>query len=181
MRAIVLSPHNDDETLWCSFTIMRESPRVVVCFRSFVQEQFGIEYEEREEETRQALGILGVLDYVQWPLRDDGSVSDEQLEGFMWGLLDPTTDDQPRVYAPAVEKGGLDQHNQVGRVADSVFSDVTHYFTYAGYPRQKSRGTEVECEPDWIMRKLRALSCYESQAYTPSRHHFMEDLREYIA
>jgi hypothetical protein len=94
------------------------------------------------------------------------------------------SDEVPQIYAPAVEKDGLPDHDLIGTLADRVFKpeNVAHYLTYAGHPRQKSRnGRIVPFEPAWVWIKLRALTTYESQAETASWFHFAEDLREYYA
>ena len=57
---ILISPHNDDETLFCSWTILREKPLVVIVTDSARQASKGITAEQRRAETKAAMDILGV-------------------------------------------------------------------------------------------------------------------------
>jgi len=160
--------------LFAAFTCIRYQPLIVTCFRPAEP--------ERQGEADAAADVLGCKRH-QWPL-DSEHDDEEELESFMWGLLDPASDDVPQVFAPAVELQGLAQHSLVGEVADRVFGNenVTHYLTYAGHPRVKSRSNnEVPYESEWLFVKHRALTCYWSQAQTASAFHFAEDLREYRA
>jgi hypothetical protein len=171
-RPILFAPHADDETLFAAFTCIREHPTIITCFKPAEP--------ERETEADIAAGLLGCKRH-QWPLL--GNESNETIEGFFWGLLDPVSDEVPPIYAPAIEREGLEEHNVIGVLADRVFErqNVTHYMTYSGHPRRKSRGIEVEFEPAWVWTKLRCLAAYQSQAATASWFHFAEDLREYRA
>lgn len=86
-----------------------------------------------------------------------------------------------RVFAPWPEPGGHEQHNRIGSIAADVFGRerITYYTTYRyGGPKTRE-GSEIEPRPEWIIRKLRALACYESQILYGPRRFFMEDLREY--
>jgi LmbE family N-acetylglucosaminyl deacetylase len=188
MRALLLSPHNDDEVLFASFLCLRYQPHVVICFRSFRMADPAypggrpVSFRERELETQRAMYALGCK-WTQWPLRDDRPNA-EELEAWMIGLRDPAgADDWDHVFAPAIEEWGHDDHNMVGEVALTVFKDVpiTWYLTYTTHGR--SRGTEIEFEPEWVAKKLHAMACYKSQAAHPAtRNHFIDNgLREYVA
>jgi LmbE family N-acetylglucosaminyl deacetylase len=183
MRALLLSPHHDDETLFASFICLRYQPLVVVVYG--LSEANGVPTSTRSSEFVQAMAQLNVMYVREWPLSDMTVLGDE-VEAWMIGLRDPSgQDDWDVVFAPAEEsKGGHPQHNVVGRLADSVFSDVQveHYLTYTTPPLERSRsGTEIEYEPEWLFDKHAALACHRSAAGTPSFRHFAEDLREYLA
>jgi LmbE family N-acetylglucosaminyl deacetylase len=180
---LFLSPHNDDETLFGAFTILRESKDLIVAivFDSQVQVNAGnatCGRTERRLETLEALSILGISSplltaFLGFP--DDRPI-------LSWSFFADAVHkigEFESVYAPAVEDGGHDQHNFVGRMADMFFPNrVTHYMTYTN--RGKSIGTPVRYEADWPVRKLRALACYTSQIALPStRDHFLRDQNEY--
>lgn len=184
MTAVFLSPHNDDETLFGAFTLLREQPLVVVCLRSHAQLPFGITSETREAETDAAMSVLGISEWRQWPIPDTDA-EEEVVESFMWGLLEGA--DPDIVYAPAVESDGNKQHNLIGRLADVVFgSSVRRYLTYTGTPGRRSTwGSEVSYERSWPKLKREALDCYQSQiehfARNGSLHFADADQREWYA
>ena len=188
MRALLLSPHHDDETLFASFLCIRYRPTVVICFGR--SEANGVPSSTRSSEFVQAMGLLDVPQVREWPL-SDVSTTAEELEAWMIGLRDPAGgEDWDIVFAPAVEprrrpKGhGHPQHDLVGRLTDNVFGDlqIEHYLTYTTPPLYRSRwGEEIEYEPEWLFRKHAALACYRSQAATLSYRHFAEDMKEYLA
>ena len=177
--AIFLSPHNDDETLFGAFTLLRERPRVVTVLRSYVQEQrgTGVTYQQREAETGAALDVLGITDWEQWPYPDTDPPWDEV--GGRLGSLEAE-----RIYAPAVERGGHRHHNAIGRLAESLWpGKVTFYTTYTAWGRTK-RGRVVPWEHEWVLLKLRALACYRSQIVVPetwTAPHFLDSQVEYYA
>lgn len=184
MTDLWLSPHNDDETLFGAFTILRHRPHVVICFKSQVQEdRYGITAATREDETERALWNLGINNWLQSPILDSNS-DWEAMVGKMIALfaeLDVVHKPE-RVWAPYVEDGGHDQHNLVGSVAIGTFG--VRYRPYLTYVRGRMRtvGVEVPFEPSWVARKMRALSCYESQIELDNtRPWFTDDtLREYV-
>lgn len=177
MTGIFLAPHNDDETLFGAYTIMRYHPLVVVVFRSEMQEElFGIRAAVREAETHDAMAELHHLAWKQWPYPDDGKTSDAALAEAMDALIGAR--DGP-IWAPAVTERGHRDHNQVGRVAAALFPEVTHYMTY-DYGGEKQRGKPVHPEPAWIAFKLRALACYRSQIVFGPNRFFSMDLHEYV-
>lgn len=190
MKTLLLSPHNDDETLFAFFHCLRYRPHVVVCLRSSRMADpeypgnMPISAEERESETEAAMNIAG-CDWTQWPILDSEHDPSDQLEAFMWGLRDPSgADDWDLVIAPAGEDGGHPQHNLIAALAGRVFSDVSQirYLTYTTYGQRTREGKEVEFEPHWLPLKLAALSCYRSQVMHPAtRVHFIDGgLREYV-
>ena len=83
------------------------------------------------------------------------------------------------VYAPAVEEGGHEQHNMIGRiVADIWRAEATHYLTYTNGRDRSISDRPVPVEPGWISAKFRALAHYESQIKMWP-HHFLAEQREY--
>lgn len=178
---LLLSSHNDDETLFASFTIQAHKPHVVICLKSQVQEdRYGILAETRERETGRALWWLGCPSWQQLLIRDDDPRAWERLQEDLEAL--DRRHAPERVWAPAIEEGGHDQHNLVGEVSLAVFEDrVSPYLTYVR-GSLSSRGREVEFKPAWLATKLRAMSCYDSQIELENtRPWFLDNtLREYV-
>ena len=184
MSHLFLAPHNDDETLFGTFTLLRHQPFVVVCLRSFRMADASypggvkVEYAERAMETAMAMRTLGCL-WQQWDFSDADPNWDHlhvKLEQLRDGRIEWTT-----VHAPEWETGGNDQHNTLAEIALEVFGveRMRSYLTYTA--SGKSRwGMEVSWEPEWIPIKHHALACYKSQAMHPlTRAHFLDDIREY--
>ena len=169
---ILISPHNDDETLFCSWTILREKPLVVIVTDSARQASKGITAEQRRAETKAAMDILGV------EVRFLG-IPDNKLElAPLWAAVLPEAE---HIWIPAYEEGGNVDHNVI---ATSQFlqnlAPHTHYMTYTN--RGKSVGVPVPYEREWVALKLKAMACYRSQILEPScSEHFIRDLREYYA
>ncbi len=159
MTALVLEPHQDDATLFTAFNAIRHRAHIVCVLRSRNQDANGITTEEREAEAADAAAILGCT-WEQWPEWDtepDWPDIRDQLEHY-------DQDNSPEiVFAPAPTKGGNEQHNTIGDLAREVFgARVTLYETYrTGGPRVE--GVPVEFEREWVLLKLRALACFESQ------------------
>lgn len=180
MTSLFLAPHHDDETLFGAYHLLRYQPHVIVCLRSDLQERrgTGITNEQRVNETNRALFWLGDPPVEFWQVSDfdpDWGVIDEKFSRL---AADPELE---RVFAPAVEDGGHDQHNEIGERALAFFGDrVQPYLTYVR-GSGRSVGTEVPFESDWPAKKLRALSCYESQIAEPSTAYWFLDsgLREF--
>lgn len=190
-RALLLSPHNDDETLFASFLCLRHRPHVVICLKSarMAESKYPggmvVKAKTREFETAMAMKTFG-CEWTQWPILDTDP-QPEEVEAFMWGLRDPSSDhDWDLVFAPAVEEGGHPDHNLVGRLAEGVFNDtpVVNYLTYTAQEGRSRQGTLVEPEPEWVTLKLHALACYKSQAMHPATKSWFYDqidLREWVA
>lgn len=179
MTSVFISPHNDDETLFGAFTLIRERPFVVVCLRSHSQEhthRFDVTYQEREAETAAAMEILG-CEWEQWPFLDTDRIGGEVAEAI--ADLSRRFD---RCYAPAFEDGGHPQHNRIAEIARDEFGPdrVTPYMTYRiGSNGEKSPGQLVPIEWPWIELKLRALACYRSQMMPSTGPHFLQPLHEW--
>jgi LmbE family N-acetylglucosaminyl deacetylase len=170
---IFISPHNDDEVLFGSFTLLRERPLVVMVYDSYVQYRRGdpITAHQRRKESIRAMEILGIeIAFCGLPDESDDLEQCAQV-------LEPYRG-AAKVWAPAFEKDGNRHHNLIARVADSLFPQSQRYLTYtlAG----KSRGVPVEFKAEWITKKLRALACYESQIeLSATNKFFLDDLYEY--
>lgn len=169
----------DDSELFGAFTLLADRPHVVVCLRSVKQAALGISAQCREHETRSAMRVLG-CEWSQWPDPD----VDPDPEALMAQMQQLDAERRPeRVYAPAVEDGGHDQHNLIGSLAVNVFGTrVQPYFTYKrGFMRTRS-DNEVPYTAEMVALKLRALSCYRSQISLKGNTEpwFMDDtLREF--
>lgn len=177
---IFLAPHHDDSVLWGSFTLLREKPLVLVVLDSYVQPQRGYKdgaNEIREQEEISAVkGVYGCpVEFMHY--RDDTPD---------WGAIEQrfysiqNVVDIEHVWAPAVEEGGHAHHNAIGKLAAKCFpNQVTHYTTYTKSGKSVGR-VKVSCEPEWIILKHRAMTCYRSQIYLENcREHFMRDLHEW--
>ena len=116
---VLLSPHNDDESLFAAFTIMREKPLVIIVTDSNLQQ--GITAQERREETMQACQILSVP--VEFLGLEDGSLREWDLTGRFQSL---NTRHWEHVNAPAIQGG----YDVVGRVASRLFHSPKYYSTY---------------------------------------------------
>ncbi len=176
-NTVFVAPHNDDETLFGAFTLLREKPHVIVCLRSMVQELrgCGITYRQREAETEAALRTLRVPSWEQWEILD--SEPDWELIGERLRRLDAG-----HVFAPAFEDGGHDHHNTIAELAARVFHGrLTAYLTYT-HEKRSTNGQLVPFESEWIELKLMALLCYRSQILERStRDHFLYPQYEYYA
>jgi LmbE family N-acetylglucosaminyl deacetylase len=173
MNSILLAPHNDDETLFASYTLLRHHPHVIICLRDTRHDPL-----RRELETERALAHLGYEHHTQWTHSNEADLV--YLHAALRDdMLDLEREHQPaRVYAPATEPGGHMQHTLVGALAISVFGAerVTSYLTYKrGQMRSRSE-REVPFEPHWPAFKLRAMSQYVSQISDPmTRPWFTDD------
>ena len=168
LNGTLFAPHADDETLFASFTILKYRPRVIVCYPS--AGDYG-DTAQREQETRDAMSVLGGGPVEQW----NGADLVAQMRAFD-ERVHPV-----RVWAPHPNASHPD-HVAVAVAALQVFGQRVHqYHTYN--ERGKVRdGREVAFEPAWIQHKLRALARYTTQIGHPRAHRFfLEDLREFAA
>jgi len=166
---LLFAPHNDDETLWCSFTILRVKPLVVIVTDSHIQPErgdTGCSAEERRAETDAAMKILGApVTYLGIP---DAELTEEQFRQTLKSYFLPETP----VYLPALQ-GGNTQHDLVSRVGSEYFSDVTYYATYAKGEHFTPMGRNVLPTLNEERLKEAALTCYQSQLNLSStRPHF---------
>jgi LmbE family N-acetylglucosaminyl deacetylase len=191
---LLISPHNDDETLFSAFTIMKEKPLVVVVFDSYVQVRrgnAGATADRRRRETYNALCHLQVSsDPIFLGLRDDAP-DYEYLRSQLKVMRD--TGQFDGLICPAWEQDGHEQHNGIARICRDIWPDEqrTEYLTYTR-THGRSRGVRDEAEgitrpvveviptPGMIARKHRALACYSSQMEVENcRDWFLNDIREY--
>jgi glycosyltransferase involved in cell wall biosynthesis len=164
--SVLFSPHNDDECLFAAFTVQKYRPRVVVCYPSV--RDYGDPL-VRAAESRASLEILGAPAIEQWNGGD--------LVAAMIAL--DNREGPELVWAPD-ERASHPEHVAVARAAREVFgARVATFHTYdAG---GKVRGREAAAEPEWLMRKLRALACYRTQIEHPrARAFFLDGLAEYL-
>lgn len=164
---VVFAPHNDDETLFAAFTILKHRPAVVVCYGS--AGDYG-STPVREAETRDAMTVLGGGPVEQW----NGGDLVAQMRAY------DERAHPDRVWAPSVRASHAD-HVAVARAAREVFGDrVIAYHTYDGYGKVRE-GQPVEHEPAWTSQKLRALARYQSQILHPRANKFFQwDLDEFL-
>lgn len=166
LSGVLFAPHNDDETLFAAFTILRYRPQVVVCFAS--TGDYG-DPGVREAETRDAMEVLGARGVEQWAGGDLVAqmlaYDDARHPGHVW--------------APSVDASHPD-HVAVARAARQVFGDrVRAYETYRDGAKVR-HGAPVPFEPIWLQHKLRALARYPSQIAHPRASQFFTwDLLEY--
>ncbi len=190
---LLVSPHNDDETLFGAFTLLREKCLVVVVFDGYVQGNRGLPVtaEQRRKETDRACRILQAGPcYQRSPslspdygadflgFRDDAPPAVEEITDWLLSY------GAEAIYAPAWEPNGHPQHNLVACACDGL-PVVERYMTYT--PAGKSisnRPVEIK-DGSWIALKHRALACYESQMNLDPKMgcwpHFMRDIIEYYA
>jgi LmbE family N-acetylglucosaminyl deacetylase len=164
MFKIVLAPHNDDEALFCAYTIIREKPLVIVVTDGFNQTIYGrpTDWLERRKESIRAMNILGASVVFL-------SIKDTELTDLL--LIDRLSNLNPdEVYAPAVQ-GGHHHHDLIGKVAKTLFNDKVKY--YSNYSKKYlfvMQGQEIKPTPEEIELKNRALAEYRTQKDEP---HFL--------
>lgn len=170
---VLLSPHNDDETLFACYTLLVVQPLVLVCLRA--PEAYGPP-EMREAETAAAMDVVG----CQW--RQLEFSADEPDWDGMRDLVAPYLAVAGKVFAPFPEPLGHRQHNRVGELALELRPDAILYTTYT-HREGRTIGPEiVDPPPGGEQVKHDALRCYRSQAADPrTAVHFQRPLTEYRA
>jgi LmbE family N-acetylglucosaminyl deacetylase len=168
MTAVLFSPHNDDETLFAFYSMLKYRPKVVVVLRSFRQltEQGGPSYTVREKETEVVVGEMLGLDWEQWGYPDDS-------RGALWGDVAVDMENYivgggyDTVIAPAWEENGHEDHNAVGLIAVGLCNqlelELVRYLTYRRGEGRSTHGVPVDHTPEEELMKLQALGIYESQ------------------
>jgi LmbE family N-acetylglucosaminyl deacetylase len=166
MRSVFLSPHPDDETLFGTFTLLREKPLVVSVLSCGTH---------RTLEFAAAMKTLGIKDIGIWGAFDELNPDWPSIRARIHALR------AERIYVPAYHADGNVHHNELARAAEAAAPTVVHYLTYTTAGKQTS-DQAVPYEPEWIGLKLRALACYESQYSHPSHApHFTRGLDEFYA
>lgn len=192
MRALMLVPHADDETLFASHLIAKYDPTVMVVYLPENPDERAI----RESEMNSAVAIIRdqdeqMMEEVEWLGAYEGTKAvglKERLEryrppGFLGRSRDTRYFDY--VFAPLVEDDGHAEHNHVGQAATTVWEpdQVSYYATYSRSGGRTHVGTEIDL-PTWLVqRKLRALAEYGSQIDYPDRRPWfapLPDLREWV-
>jgi LmbE family N-acetylglucosaminyl deacetylase len=166
---LLLSPHNDDECLFAAYTLMRETPLVIIVTDSDAQYDKGVTAEMRREESRRGCETLGVA--VSFLGLKDGSLDEADLRE---RLAPFASLDWKRIYAPAIQ-GGHRDHDVLAKVASLMFPRVTYYSTYAEGEHFTPEGKGIEPNPtqEEIELKNKALDCYASQiGIVENKRHF---------
>lgn len=166
MQKILLSPHNDDEALFASFTCIREKPLVIIVTDSWKQFNRGdnITAEQRRKESSAAMRMLGCE--VQFLGIPDTKLTLRELRGRLSEFRADI------VYAPAIQHGNKD-HDTVGRAALACFNNVIQYSTYEKNNLYTTGEIEVTPTPEELTLKGLALDCYQSQiSYYRTAPHF---------
>lgn len=163
---LVLSPHNDDESLFLAFTIMREKCPVLIITDSWIQHLRGdpVEADERWAESCASADILGC------PIKRLGIRDDCLWEPYLIEALKEYTCFE-KVYAPALQGGNV-HHDIVHRAAKAVWGDnVIEYTTYTKTELYTKGNIEVKPTREEIEIKNNALMCHKSQ-FIINRPHF---------
>lgn len=188
MRSVLLAPHNDDETLFAAFTLQRVQPHVIVCTRC------DHDHRRREDETQKAVQLLtGSATYEQWTFQT-GHPDWKRMTQAIASLDEydvvfaPAFNHRANGHAPGAKPPpgwGVLQHDHIGWLAHRHLGAerVVHYCLYNRWGGERDRrGTEVEPTAVEIIRKLKAISLYESQIESDAtRAWFFDrlDLREW--
>jgi LmbE family N-acetylglucosaminyl deacetylase len=187
MDSLFLAPHSDDEALFGSYIIMREKPRVVIITdgTSHVK-KFGVSIEERREESRKAMEVLGAdVDFLgfseEFMTSDKTPVGPHHSWYTLYHVLEQKYPDVKRVYVPA-KQGGHQHHDTVSDAAKTAFGDKCIYYSTYQKDDLKPIGETpiIPTEEEKQLKEL-ALSKYESQLRI-NPHHFeaVKDKPEYL-
>lgn len=182
---LFISPHNDDEALFGTFTIFRKKPLVVIVTDAARHAKRGLKniVEIRREESRRGMSVLGVdVEFLGIP--DDALTID--------GLVDVLTaislkqselgDPIVNVYAPAFYIDGNVDHNVVAQAAAKVFGDRVEYYATYRETDLELKG-DIEIEPTPAERRLKELAlCQYATQIVMNRPHFdaVEGKSEYF-
>ena len=161
MKKIFISPHDDDQALFGSYTCIREKPLIIFVLDSYIQPnrgEIGCSNEERSKESAIACSILG-CDHVRLGLHDDTATYTEIVEALK--LL--KFDDLEIVYAPMLQVGNK-HHDMLNVACLEVFGPkVIQYPTYTREKLYTEATIEVKPTPEEELIKEKALSAYQSQ------------------
>jgi LmbE family N-acetylglucosaminyl deacetylase len=160
---IFLAPHNDDETLFGAFTLMRVKPLVIIVTDSYIQPErgdVGCTAEIRRQETIEAMKI------AECPVLFLGIKDTELTEEVIRERLQYFNPEQ--IYVPAIQ-GGNAHHDLVGKVAMDLFGKkCERYTTYTKTELYTTGNYEVKPTPVELEKKDRMMDCYNSQWELPS-------------
>ena len=174
---LFLSPHQDDESLFGAYTLMRERPFVLFCTYPVIQAKKGLEATtiQRLEESHNAMEILGLNYDTILSITDDGPTE----EG-LTTALEKYQSTYSDVYAPAVEGFAL-QHDLVSRVADKLWpGHATHYMTYTSSDLHTKGSVVLTPTREEMDIKNKMLDCYKTQLrYNLPHFEAVRNLPEY--
>jgi len=170
---LFIAPHNDDEALFGSYIILREKPKVVVVTRSFLQEKRGIYWQTREQESREAMKILGAeIEFLNLP---DVTLNEKELIECL-----KKYSNIEKVYAPGLQNGNR-EHDIVSKACTKVFKDkVIYYATYTKENFTPVGSIEIKPTLQEIKLKNKALECYKSQAHNYKHFDAVRGKLEYL-
>lgn len=177
MNHLLLSPHNDDETLFAAYTCLLYRPRVLVALDGGLKKHYA-RPSERAAESAAAMDVLGCeFEHLGFPC----DISEWEP------VVERLASEQPDwVWAPLPEPHGHRHHNRLAECAIQVWpGHVSFYTTYScdekGWPHRTVVGEPVGVEDGWEDLKRLALSCYPSQSQKPgTAMHFERPLDEYV-
>ena len=181
-NSILLAPHNDDEALFGSYTIMRDKPQVYIVYDSYVQVTRGYYFadkETRRNESIHACDILGVWPPIFLGLNDEHTDYQEVYNA----IKNMKTPEDYFVFAPKHEKEGNRHHNLVALACEEIFAsgNLIKYLTYTHQGKSTSDKV-VSHTPQMANLKQLALACYQSQLkISDCRPHFIRSQEEYYA
>lgn len=166
MRALLLAPHNDDETLFAAYTVLKHACDVIVVLRG-VKDGGTDQANLRAGESAYACSYLAAGSFRQWHYSDRAP----DWPAIKSAIHDTVAAGYDLVFAPAVELGGHEHHNAIGNLADEVCRELevelTAYMTYVRGRGRSSGSHRVVPGPGYRSRKLAAMSCYLSQIDNP--------------
>lgn len=160
---VFISIHNDDESLYGAYTLMRLKPLVIICTTSHIQPNRGdkgCDAYTRNQETLDAMKLAGCP--VVFLGIKDTELTEDILKERLRGLTPET------IYVPAIQ-GGNPQHDIVGKVGMELFGrKCERYTTYTKTELWTKGGWEITPTQQEIELKNRMLDCYVSQLNLPS-------------
>ncbi len=162
---LFISPHNDDETLFGAFTLMREKPLVLIVTDSWIQFNRGeiCTAQDRWEETCNAMKILE-CSVIRLGIRDD-IIEERHLEQSFIRF-----NNFDKVYIPSLQ-GGNPHHDMINKVGKKIFRDRSvEYTTYTKSELYTVGKIEIKPTPEEIELKNKALDCYISQVRINGPH-----------
>lgn len=169
MNQLFIAPHNDDEALFGSYTLLREKPLVLLVTDSWIQglRGTGITASQRRRESIEACKILGV-DVAFLGIKDH-EITSSHIKAAMAPYFH-----FEKVFIPA-KQGGHQHHDMINEVFFELWpqSSLIQYATYQKEQSFTPVGKAVVPTETEFKLKIKALNCYKSQVnYEPTRHHF---------
>lgn len=169
---ILLSPHNDDESLFAAYTLIRLKPLVIICTTSHIQPNRGdkgCDAYTRNQETVNAMKLAGC------PVLFLGIPDDKLTVGILRERLQNLNPET--IYIPAMQGGNL-HHDIVNKVGMDLFGrKCERYTTYTRTELWTIGGWEIIPTQQEIELKNRMLDCYVSQLNLPSTAPHFEAVR----